>query len=515
MRRRAGSPANVAIPADNTASKAESKKGKEKHAEKVMSLLKAKTPKDFLARFCFVGIFVTENILHAIHFDAEIDGMVAPAVAPLPRDAAVCLHLVHIIFGLFGAIFVLVSGFDTAGRTALTKGTSMMLVFMSTITWTWWINRQGIPYWELDPYPFWDVRCSADKRNRTVHILKNISIVGALTMLQQMAKYEQEALPVKPSFLEGLVTALRPWSFTTTLGPQFVALAVLRSVLKVPLPGYFAVFALVLSIMALQAAANLVNSYRDFEKGIDNVETAGDRTLVDGLVSTKTLKVLATIGLIWWLSFYVWSVLATDFNRTVLGMAALGTFLALGYTAGPAPLKYMGLGDLVVFICFGPGAISYTSSVLVGSWTWEIIAFTTPVTLYVIAVLHANNYRDIETDTKAGCKTVAIMLGPQASLHYYSLLLILAHLGALVAGFYYSCIGSVATLLVIPQSVWLCIRIRQRATLRTQDEETAKSMLIFSVALALGILTMPALTFSWLSFFVCGLVVFVLKVFAN
>ncbi|CAK8987259.1 UbiA prenyltransferase domain-containing protein 1 [Durusdinium trenchii] len=76
--------------------------------------------------------------------------MVIPAVKPLPYEFAVSLHLVHIIFGLFGALFVLVSGFDTAGRTALTKGTSMMLVFMGTITWTWWINRQGVLYWDLD-----------------------------------------------------------------------------------------------------------------------------------------------------------------------------------------------------------------------------------------------------------------------------------------------------------------------------------------------------------------------------
>merc|ERR1719235_21190 len=103
----------------------------------------------------------------------------------------------------------------------------MMLVFMGTITWTWWINRQGVPYWEVDPLPFWDARCSAEKRNRTVHILKNISIVGALTMLQQMAKYEREERPGRPTALEGVVTALRPWSFTATLAPHLVLLAAL------------------------------------------------------------------------------------------------------------------------------------------------------------------------------------------------------------------------------------------------------------------------------------------------
>mmetsp|Transcript_62465 Transcript_62465/g.101160 ORF Transcript_62465/g.101160 Transcript_62465/m.101160 type:complete len:325 (+) Transcript_62465:85-1059(+) len=311
------------------------------------------------------------------------------------------------------------------------------------------------------------------------------------------------------------VTALRPWSFAATLGVQLVALAVLRCLLHLELPGYFAVFALVLSIMAVQAAANLVNSYRDFEKGIDSFETAGDRTLVDGLVSTRTLKVLAAVSLLWWLCYSAWSVVATEFHPTVLSMAALRTFLALGYTAGPAPLKYLGLGDAVVFICFGPGVVAYSCAVLVGRVPWEVMAFTVPVTLLVVATLHANNYRDIEVDSRAGAKTVAILLGRTASLHYYSVLLAGAHIGALVVGYACSCIGATASLLVVPQSLWLCMRIRRDATLRTQDEETAKTMMMFSVALSLGIITMPGLQYSSLGMALSGLVVLVLKVFAN
>eukprot|EP00928_Gymnodinium_smaydae_P029567 TRINITY_DN22228_c0_g2_i2.p1 TRINITY_DN22228_c0_g2~~TRINITY_DN22228_c0_g2_i2.p1 ORF type:complete len:540 (+),score=93.60 TRINITY_DN22228_c0_g2_i2:92-1621(+) len=479
------------------------------------SLLKARCIKDHVARLLFVGIFITENVLHAIHFEAEVDGMVGPAVAPLPRDFAVCLHLVHLIFGLFGATFVLVSGFDTAGRTALTKGTSMMLVFMGSITWTWWINRQGVPYWALDEYPFWDVRCSAEKRNRTVHILKNMSIIGALTIFQQMAKYELSASQSKPSFLEGVVTALRPWSFTATVAPQLVALAVLRSILCVQLPGYFAVFLLMLSIMAIQATANLVNSYRDFEVGIDTKETAGDRTLVDGLVTVTTLKILTAISFVCWMTYLVWSLAATNFDPLVLSMAAVGTVLAIGYTAGPAPLKYLGLGDLVVFICFGPGVITYSCVVLVGALHWETLAFTLPVTLYVVAALHANNHRDIKSDSKSGARTVAIILGQRASILYYGILLIGAHIAAVVAGWSYGCLGALCSLAALPNSVWLCVRITRESTLRTQDEETAKGGMVFGVALALGILIMPGNDFSPIGFAVTTLVALVLKIFSN
>ncbi|CAK9013081.1 unnamed protein product [Durusdinium trenchii] len=451
---------------------------------------------DFLARLAFVGIFIVENVLHAIHFEFEVDNMVIPAVKPLPYEFAVSLHLVHIIFGLFGALFVLVSGFDTAGRTALTKGTSMMLVFMGTITWTWWINRQGVLYWDLDPYPFWDIQCSAEKRNRTVHILKNISIVGALTILQQLAKYESQDLGGRPSFLEGLITALRPWTFPAILGPQLVLLAVLKSVLRHPLPGYTVVFALLVALIAIQAAANLVNSYMDFKKGIDKSETAGDRTLVDG-ADPRCLVFFALAsggGALWsveWrarLCFFGWSVVATNYSSTVLGWATLGTCLvgspgwarsALGYTAGPAPLKYLGLGDLTVLICFGPGVLAYSSEILVGSVPSAGLVLTLPAALYVVAILHANNYRDIEADRRGGARTMAVVLGPKASLVYYYLLLAAAHILAIMAGWIYGCYGSVATVFVLPQSLWLCFRIHRPALLRDQDEETAKTMMMW------------------------------------
>lgn len=484
--------------------------------EQPVSLLKARTPKDFVARLLFVGIFITENIMHAYFFELEVDSMVAPALAPLPREVAVCLHIVHIVFGMFGAIFVVVSGFDTAGRTALTKGTSMMLVFMSTITWTWWINRKGVPYWELEPpYPFWDIRCSDEKRNRTVHILKNLSIVGALTMLQQMAKYEREASPCRPSFLEGLVTALRPWTFTATIGPQLVSLAVLHSLLHKPLPGYTATFMLLLALIAVQVSSNLINSYKDFKKGVDRVETAGDRTLVDNLVSMSTLKALIAFSLAWWISYFVWSIIATKFNQTVLGLCLLGAFLAIGYTAGPAPLKYLGLGDVAVFLGFGPAVLTYSSIVLVGEVPSEVLWFTVAPSLYVVGTLHANNYRDIDSDKQAGARTVATILGPKLSLHYYTLLLLGAHVTALYAGYCFRCIGVVASLITLPLTAWLLIRIRINEKLGTQDEETAKTMLIFCVAMGLGIITMPGLQFSPLGFAVTGLVVAVLKVFAN
>ena len=88
------------------------------------------SPRDVFARCCFTGIFIVENIFHSIYFDQEIDALVAPALNPLPKELAISLHTMHIILGMLGACFVILSGCDTAGRTALRKGCSMMLIFM-------------------------------------------------------------------------------------------------------------------------------------------------------------------------------------------------------------------------------------------------------------------------------------------------------------------------------------------------------------------------------------------------
>lgn len=320
---------------------------------------------------------------------------------------------------------------------------------------------------------------------------------------------------MRPSFLEGLVTSLRPWSFSAALSPLLVALAVLRCQLRLEFPGYCLIFFLVVAVLSVQAMANLVNSYVDYERGVDRKETAGDRTLVDCLISVGTLKLLAVVALLLWSSFFVWSVVASGFNVLLLSLALSGTLLAVGYTAGPAPLKYLGLGDLTVWLCFGPCLIAYASVVLVGAVHWQALAFTAPLALLVVATLHANNYRDIEADVIAGARTVASRLGPAASLHYYSFLLFTAHAGVLLVGVFTGCLGAATTLLVAPQSLYLCYRIRRAQFVKTQDEETAKTTMMFGAALALGIATMPGMEVSKHGFGAAALVVTVLKLCAD
>lgn len=193
----------------------------------------------------------------------------------------------------------------------------------------------------------------------------------------------------------------------------------------------------------------------------------------------------------------------------------LGSMLAFLYSAGPYPLKYNALGDLTILVCFGPCIVWYASLVFVREFNAEAIVFTLPVAAYTIAILHANNVRDIANDSKANATTVAIKLGEDASLKYYDALLQLCAHGAILAvGTYYECVGVACTLWVLPLSLWLCSRIRRtdRKYLLDQDEKTAKCQMLFGLTLCIGVASMPQKEFSQTAFWISGIATAILHV---
>lgn len=329
------------------------------------SVFRCQSAADWLARLCFVGIFVVENVMHFLHFDTEIEQLVQPAWAPLPQQFAVILHSLHIVLGLLGACFVLVSGLDAAGRTALRKGSRMMMVFMLSITWTWWVNRGGVLFWDLDVVG--RPNLVAEKRNRLVHILKNISIFGGLNLMQRLAIYDEKQHPAtRKSPLEGLVTSLRVWTFSACAIPILLSFAVLSCKLGLVLRGYTVCFSLLVSLMAVQGGANLLNSYCDFRSGCDtSSEQTSDRTLVDRLITPQLclrlgVSLFGVFGL-----FLLYLIFSVKCGLLVLLPAFVGTVIALFYSAGPYPLKYHALGDVAILVSFGPCLAAFAALVAV------------------------------------------------------------------------------------------------------------------------------------------------------
>lgn len=179
--------------------------------------------------------------------------------------------------------------------------------------------------------------------------------------------------------------------------------------------------------LLLQIGANFANDYFDFFKGADTHERLGPtRVTASGLIGHGELRwgMVAVFGLAGLAGLYLiyvggWPILA-------IGVASI--LGALLYTGGPFPFGYHGLGDFFVFIFFGLVAVGGTYYVQTLTLTPLVLLAATPVGALITNILVVNNYRDIETDARAGKRTLAVMLGRRGARMEYLLLLAVAYL---------------------------------------------------------------------------------------
>ncbi len=211
------------------------------------------------------------------------------------------------------------------------------------------------------------------------------------------------------------VTASRPKTLPAAVTPVIVgsAIAGFENQFKL-IP---ALFALVISLL-IQIATNFVNDLYDFLKGSDTAGRVGpERLLTLGLVTPRQMKraIFYTFGLAFLLGLY----LVYIGGWVVLLIGVLSIAAGVAYTAGPFPLAYNGLGDLFVFLFFGVVATVGTYFVQTLSFSPLALWASVPVGLLITNILVVNNYRDIEEDTVANKKTLAVRFGKRFSQMQY------------------------------------------------------------------------------------------------
>jgi len=180
------------------------------------------------------------------------------------------------------------------------------------------------------------------------------------------------------------------------------------------------VLAALLAALLLQIGSNLANDVFDYKKGTDTEERVGFlRVTQAGLLTPK--QVLAGMWTVFVLAAVlgVYLIYAGGWPILVVGVAAI--VAAIAYTGGPYPLGYHGLGDVFVFIFFGPVALLGTYYVQAKAVSAAAVWASIAVGLAVVAILVVNNLRDIETDRKTGKRTLAVRFGAQfTKLEYFS-----------------------------------------------------------------------------------------------
>ncbi len=194
-----------------------------------------------------------------------------------------------------------------------------------------------------------------------------------------------------------------------------------------------------LSASAMLLAVNIRNDIDDHDRGLDKpgqpFGAAGSGVLPDGLLTRKEMK--RALFLLMGIAAVSSVPLIYARGTAVLALGIAGFSLGLLYTAKPFGLKYLGLGDPLVFLLMGPLMVSGVDWILTGELVPARILAGLPVGLVAVLILHCNNWRDLDSDREAGTLTVAIRLGERGSSFYAAVLAygaILIAAGAALAG---------------------------------------------------------------------------------
>jgi len=282
------------------------------------------------------------------------------------------------------------------------------------------------------------------------------------------------------------ILAARPKTLTAAAAPVLLGSAVASQFARLE-PG--PCLAVLLGALLLQIASNFANDVFDFEKGADTADRIGPiRAVQAGLLTPAAMKkgLCVVLGLALLVGVYLTAIAGPTI--VVIGLASM--LCAVAYTGGPYPLGYHGLGDLFVFLFFGPVAVCGTVFVHLGHVPSLAVLHSIPLGLLSTNILVVNNLRDHVTDRQAGKRTLVVRFGPRfGRLHYLSALLVayaLVSWPALSGG---AGAGSLLPLATTPfaagalRGVWRS----EGAALSPLLARSAQLVFLFSVATSLGL----------------------------
>ena len=263
------------------------------------------------------------------------------------------------------------------------------------------------------------------------------------------------------------------------------------------LAGYLHVFhplrfvAALIGAMFIQIGTNLSNDYSDARRGADTEDRLGPvRVTAGGLVPPRQVLIATylTFGVAVLAGVYL--VVVAGWQLLLVGAASI--LAGVLYTGGPKPYGYEGLGELFVFLFFGIVAVAGSFFVQVKHLDWEAFALAVPVGLIASGLLVVNNVRDIETDRRAGKRTLAVRLGRGRTRVLFAVMIYLAFVLTPVTWVF----GPLKPWLFLP---WLTLPLATRVvrTVRTRTDgpslnqtlaKTGMLQLAFCTLLAAGLL---------------------------
>jgi 1,4-dihydroxy-2-naphthoate octaprenyltransferase len=252
-----------------------------------------------------------------------------------------------------------------------------------------------------------------------------------------------------------------------------------------------AFIAALLGAILIQIGTNLSNDYSDARRGADSDERIGPvRVTAGGLLPPR--KVLIATYLTFGAAVLCGAYLIAVAGWALLAVGAASILAGVLYTGGPRPYGYEGLGEVFVFLFFGLVAVTGSYFVQRRGLPWVAFVLAVPVGLLISAILVVNNARDVDTDRRAGKRTLAVRLGRERTRVLFAAMVAFAFVTSWLPWF----AGALSPWLFLsaaaaPLAVGVVQTVRTHADGPSLNEalaRTAKLALVFCLLLCAGVL---------------------------
>ena len=172
--------------------------------------------------------------------------------------------------------------------------------------------------------------------------------------------------------------------------------------------------------LGLQVGVNFANDFNDGIRGVDSAERLGPPRLTSsGVVAPRSVLIAALACIL--VAGLAGLALAAATTWWLVPVGAIAMLALWLYSGGPRPYADLGLGELMVFVFFGVMATAGSAYVEVETVPNAAWWASVPMGLLAVAILVANNLRDIPTDAVTGKRTMAVRLGERRTRRFYRL----------------------------------------------------------------------------------------------
>jgi len=250
----------------------------------------------------------------------------------------------------------------------------------------------------------------------------------ALTVIPNVTKEEWDKLDI-----------ISKWLITTRAAVLLMTfLSALLAGLLVVHDGYNKVsilswFILALGLVLAHASNNIFNDYTDYTRGVDKDNyyrtMYGPQPLADGLLTRRQHLTYFAITAFLALLCGLYLVFIRGNDITVWILLGLGAFFVLFYIW---PLKYFALGEVSVFIVWGPLMIGGGYYVLSGIWNWTVVWASLPYVLGVTTVIFGKHIDKLLVDKAKKIFTLPVLIGEKTARYAVLAMMALPYLLVLV-----------------------------------------------------------------------------------